>query len=106
MNAMNAVLFNQAIQAQGKPVLVEFWANWCVYCRRIAPALSQLSQQYAHTLRVGLVNIDEEPELARAEHIELVPTLILYRNGQALGSITAPESKADIEKFIRETLGI
>ena len=89
--------------AQDKPVLVEFWAPWCVYCRRIAPALDKLADQRSD-LVVGQVNIDEQPLLAAKEQIEVIPTLILYKNGTALGSIVAPESKARIEEFIEETL--
>lgn len=105
MIAMNAERFNQSINEGSLPVLVEFWAPWCVYCRRIAPALSKLAGQYEAELIVGQVNIDEEPLLAQKEQIEVIPTLVLYRNGQALGSIVAPESKAKIEEFIRDTLG-
>ena len=100
---MNQELFQQALQGE-KPVLVEFWAPWCVYCRRIAPALEKLAQQQENLI-VGQVNIDEEPLLTNREHIEVIPTFVLYENGQALGSIVAPESKARIEEFIRETLG-
>ena len=102
---MNSELFNQYAVEGSKPVLVEYWAPWCVYCRRIAPALSKVAQQQADSLVVGTVNIDEEPLLASKERIEVIPTLILYQNGQALGSIVAPESKARIEEFILETLG-
>lgn len=105
MIAMNAERFNQSINEGSLPVLVEFWAPWCVYCSRIAPALSKLAGQYEAELIVGQVNIDEEPLLAQKEQIEVIPTLVLYRNGQALGSIVAPESKAKIEEFIRDTLG-
>ena len=101
MIAMNQELFHQ-YAAQDKPVLVEFWAPWCVYCRRIAPALEKVAQQYEARLVVGQVNIDEEPLLAQREQIEVIPTLVLYQNGKALGSIVAPESKARIEEFIRE----
>ncbi len=99
---LNASLLEQH-SAQDKPVLVEFWAPWCVYCRRIAPALDKLADQRSD-LVVGQVNIDEQPLLAAKEQIEVIPTLILYKNGQALGSIVAPESKARIEEFIEETL--
>ena len=99
---MNEALFQQ-YAAQDQPVLVEFWAPWCVYCRRIAPALDKISDQRSD-LVVGQVNIDEVPLLAAREQIEVIPTLILYKHGQALGSIVAPESKARIEEFIEETL--
>lgn len=100
---MNQELFEEYSRGE-KPILVEFWAPWCVYCRRIAPALEKLAVQQPG-LVVGQVNIDEEPLLANREHIEVIPTFVLYENGQALGSIVAPESKARIEEFIRETLG-
>lgn len=105
MTAMNAELFHQKVMEGDRPVLVEFWAPWCVYCRRIAPALGKVAEQCADSLVVGQVNIDDEPDLARREGIEVIPTLVLYQNGQALGSIVAPESKARIEEFIRDTLG-
>lgn len=104
MIAMNTALFNQYVLEGDRPVLVEYWAPWCVYCRRITPALEKLAQQYADTLVIGQVNIDEEPLLAAKEQIEVIPTLILYKNGKALGSIVAPESKDRIEEFIRQTL--
>ena len=104
MIAMNTEHFNQYAVEGDQPVLVEFWAPWCVYCRRIAPAMDRISEQYGTTLTVGKVNIDEEPLLAAKEEIEVIPTLILYKNGETLGSIVAPESKAKIEKFIEETL--
>lgn len=104
MMKMNQKVFEEQVLAGNKPVLVEFWAPWCVYCRRIAPALEKLAQQQENLI-IGQVNIDEEPLLANREHIEVIPTFVLYENGQALGSIVAPESKARIEEFIRETLG-
>lgn len=104
MKAMNQEIFRSARQSD-RPVLVEFWAPWCVYCRRIVPALEKVSEQYADVLSVAQVNIDDEPQLAAQEQIEVIPTLVLYRNGEALGSVVAPESKAKIEEFIKETLG-
>lgn len=101
---LNAELFNRYKNEDSKPLLVEFQAPWCVYCRRIASAMNKVSEQYADTLVVGQVDIDEEPDLAAREQIELVPTLVLYRNGQVLGSVTAPGSKAAIDAFIQNTL--
>ena len=102
---MNNELFENKVLGGNERVLVEFWAPWCVYCRRIAPALDKIAQQYAGKLMVAKVNIDDEPILAAREQIEVIPTLIIYQNGQALGSIVAPESKARIDAFILENLG-
>ena len=102
---MNQDQFNNMVVNGTDTVLVEFWAPWCVYCRRIAPALEKVAQQYAGKVKVAQINIDDEPVLAAQEQIEVIPTLIIYQNGQALGSIVAPESKARIDEFILENLG-
>ena len=100
---MNAESYRKFTQAK-QPVMVEFSAPWCVYCRRLAPALENVAEEYRDTLVFGAVNIDDEPELARSEEIEVVPTLLIYQNGQVLGSIVAPESRAQLVAFIEETL--
>ena len=105
INMNNEQFEKQAIHGN-EPVLVEFWAPWCVYCRRIAPALDKVAQQQSGRLTVAKINIDDEPALAAREHIEVIPTLIIYQNGEALGSIVAPESKARIDEFIEEHLGV
>lgn len=104
MITMNTELFNKHISEGSQPVLVDFWAPWCVYCRRIAPAMEKIAQQYEGTVTVAQVNIDDEPMLAQKERIEVIPTLVLYKDGKVLGSIVAPESKAKIDEFLREHL--
>ena len=100
---MNAEGYRKFTQAK-QPVMVEFSAPWCVYCRRLAPALESVAEEYRDTLVFGAVNIDDDPELAQSEKIEVVPTLLIYQNGQVLGSIVAPESRAQLVAFIEETL--
>ena len=94
----------RALLAQEKPILVDFWAPWCGYCRRIGPAYDRIAEQQGSEIEVVKINIDEEPLLANEQQIEVIPTLILYRKGEAAGSIVAPDSKAAIEAFIQETL--
>ena len=96
--------FDQLVLKSDSVVLLDFWAPWCGYCRRIGPAYEKIAEEYADTLVVGKVNIDENPQLADAEQIDLIPTLVLYRNGRAVDSIVAPESKAAIDRFIKAAL--
>ena len=102
MITMNEKLYREAMEGS-KPVLIEYWAPWCVYCRRIAPAMKQLAERRADLL-IGQVNIDDHPELAKREQIEVIPTLVLYEKGEALGSIVAPESRSRIEEFLADYL--
>ena len=100
---MNQALFEELTAGQ-TPVLVDFSAPWCGYCRRIDPAYEQLADQYEGRVLVAKVNIDEEPALAEKERIELVPTLVLYREGKALGELVAPGSKAQIVEMVENLL--
>ena len=94
----------QEMVSSGKPVLVDFWAPWCGYCRRIGPAYDAVAGEQEGKLVVAKLNIDEAPRIADAEQIEVIPTLVLYRDGKAVNSIVAPESKAMIDRFIAESL--
>ena len=100
---INKNQFEEMIRGE-KPVLVDFWAPWCGYCRRIEAAYEKLADSHAESVSAVKVNIDNEPLLTDQEEIEVIPTLVMYKNGEAIGSIVAPESKSMIEEFIRQTL--
>jgi len=100
--SINHEQFNQLI-ASDKPTLVDFWAPWCSYCRKISDAYDRIAEQYEDQINVVKVNIDDNEALAIKEQIEVIPTLVLYQEGKALDSIVAPESKAMIEEFIGGT---
>ena len=100
---INHEQFNQLMKGE-RPVLVDFWAPWCVYCRKISDAYDRIAEQFGDRIDVVKVNIDDHQALAELEQIEIIPTLVLYQGGKALGSIVAPESKAMIEAFIGENM--
>jgi len=106
MISMNRTLFDQTAVCGEHPVLVAYCAPWCRYCQHLTPVLQRLAQQYAPGITFGTIDIDQEPQLASDEQIEVVPTLVLYRAGSVLGSIVVPECGRQIEGFLREALEI
>ena len=88
--------FDSLVLKSELPVLLDFWAPWCGYCRRIAPVLDQMAEQYDGQLVVGKVDIDEQPELEAQFGVEIIPTLYLFRDGKDSEPIVNPGSKAQI----------
>ena len=96
--------FESTVLHADKPVLVDFWAQWCPYCRRIAPAFDKVGEQYADTLIAGKINYDVDPQLIERFGPDPNPSLMRFKYGEVLGAVVAPAAKAAIETFIQETL--
>ena len=105
MAALNIdrIKFEQLINGD-KPVLVDYWAPWCGYCRRIGPVFGRVAEQYSDVLEAVKINIDDEEALSDEQGIDIIPALILYKNGQAVASVVNPSSKAAIDSFIAENM--
>lgn len=96
--------FNTEIEGAQTPALVELWAPWCVYCRRLAPALSRLAQTLDGKVAIGQINIDDEPQLGEQLGAEVIPVLYLYQNGVHGEKLVAPTSQAQVEEWINSQL--
>lgn len=101
---INKDLYKEII-AEKKNAVIEYWAPWCSYCRRIGPAYDKVAAEYGDKLVVAKANIDDVPEIASLNDVEVIPVFIFYKEGQAVDSIVAPDSKAKIEEFINKNLG-
>ena len=83
------------------PVVVDFWAPWCGYCRRIAPAVEALADELDGRIRVAGVNVDDAPDVAARFGVNTIPTLLLFKDGRLLGRpFVGPRSQADIREYL------
>ena len=74
--------FQSVVKESTKPVLIDFWADWCGPCKMLAPTVAEIAEEYAGKVKVGKINVDEEPELAAAFRINSIPTVVLMRDGK------------------------
>ena len=84
------------------PVLVDFWAAWCGPCRMLAPAVAQIAAECEGKVKVGKVNVDEEPELAASFQINSIPTLVVMKGGKAVRAAVGFQPKAQILALLDE----
>ncbi|MFE5588544.1 thioredoxin [Kitasatospora sp. NPDC056531] len=97
--------FDQDVLKSDKPVLVDFWADWCAPCRRIVPSLEAIATEHGDKIEVVQLNVDENPATTAKYGITLLPTLDVFKNGEAAKTIAGPKTKAAIERDLSEFIG-
>jgi thioredoxin 1 len=96
--------FQDDVLSSERPVLVDFWADWCTPCHMVAPVVEEISRENEQALRVAKLNVDENPETARRFGVMSIPTLILFKNGEEKARVVGARGKeailAEIEPHI------
>jgi thioredoxin 1 len=94
--------FDQEVLQSEKPVIVDFWAEWCGPCHAVSPVLDRIAEERSGELKLVKVNVDEEPELAQRYGIVSIPTIVLFRGGEPAAAAIGAQPKPAIER----TLGL
>ena len=96
--------FDGEVVKSNIPVLVDFWAEWCGPCRKVSPLLEEIAGEMGDQVTIVKLNIDENPETARAYRVMSVPTLTVFKNGQPVQSIAGAKPKGELVKLIESAL--
>jgi thioredoxin 1 len=96
--------FESDVLQAGKPVLVDYWAEWCGPCKMIAPILDEVSESYKDKLQVAKMNVDENREVPAKFGIRGIPTLMLFKDGQLAATKVGAMSKAQLTAFLDQQL--
>lgn len=92
--------FEKEVLNSDLPVLVDFWADWCGPCKMLSPIIAEIAKEYEGRVKVGKVNIDTEQELAVKYRVASIPTLVLFKDGQAVKRSVGAVPKGQIEAML------
>ena len=96
--------FESSVLQGDKPVLIDFWAEWCQPCKMLAPTVEEIAGEYEDKIVVGKLNVDDNPATATKYGIRGIPTLLLFKGGQVVQQLVGVKSKAEIKKVIDENI--
>lgn len=96
--------FEELVSNSEKPILVDFWASWCGPCRAVAPVMEELADEYDGKAVIGKVNVDNEGELSAKFKIMSIPTVMLFKSGQAVDKVVGARPKSDFAKILDKNL--
>lgn len=92
--------FDEVVLASDTPVLVDFWADWCVPCHMVSPLVEEIAREKGDTLKVAKVDVDENPDVTRRFGIMSIPTLVLFKDGEERARMVGAQSKAALLRDI------
>ena len=103
LNLTDAKFENQVIKSE-IPILVDYWAEWCGPCKMIAPVLEEVALELSGKVLIGKLNVDENSQTPPKYGIRGIPTLMLFKNGETVGTQVGALSKSDLIKFIEDNI--